>query len=130
MVARETHNCSCGLAFEADDALEVINPYEIREAVDSLIKALETANEELSSDLEKVSPEVDESIRSEGKSYAPSLWELNDNIKTKLNSMIDAITAENYPTEAERVFNDTQTAFNEDEKQKAIAHEDTHPNKN
>ena len=126
MVARETYYCSCGLAFEAEDALQTINPYEIRQAVDSFIKALESASNELTSDVEKVCPEVDESIRSEGKSYASSLLELKENITGKLNSLSDAITAENYPTKAETMFNELQTSNNATAKQNAIAHEDTH----
>ncbi len=130
MVTRETYYCSCREKFEAEDALLTINPYEIREAVDSFIKTLESVSNELSSDIEKVSPEVEESIRSEGKSYAPSLLELNDNIKEKLNTLSDTITAENYPSKAETMFNNLQTTFNADAKQKAIAHEDTHKKEN
>lgn len=126
MVARETYYCSCGQSFEASDALQIINPNEIKEAVDSFVRTIESVGTELSTDIEKVRPDVGESIRSEGKTYEPALIELNDNIKEKMNALSDAIIAEDYPTKAEAKFDELQTSYNNAAKQKAMEHEEMH----
>ena len=113
MEAPKTYNCSvCGQSFTGKDANGDIDPAAIQSAIETFKTAVENAIRGIVTKLEGIEPDVDSSIRVQGKSFAPQVEQICTNAKQIQSDITGALDAAGLYEKAVIVHDNLQVGYN------------------
>ena len=114
MIEREPAICPvCQKAFQAQTALNDINPTAIQTAVTNFSNAINDLTDKTVKNLEAIQPNVEESVVFRGQTYGPDVTTVCDNIKSLKNDISSILDSADLYQIAVNKYNQLQQEYNE-----------------